>query len=129
MYYPSSENKGADQLRGYREADLRLCFRLGKNPVFSRCGSYLHVYIFCFSFDIAYKKGQQGKKDQKKKDKESANQSKGDDENDVETIEDDDDDNATQQEGGGTGGPGVGQGGATNGDVDSVVEISDSSDN
>ena len=40
MFYPSSENKGADQLRGYREADLRLCFRLGKNPVFSRCGSY-----------------------------------------------------------------------------------------
>ena len=39
MHYPSSENKGADQLRGYREADLRLCFRLGKNPVFSRCGS------------------------------------------------------------------------------------------
>ena len=37
--YPCSENKGADQLRGYREADLRLCFRLGKNPVFSRCGS------------------------------------------------------------------------------------------
>ena len=28
MYYPSSENKGADQLRGYREADLRLCFRI-----------------------------------------------------------------------------------------------------
>ena len=40
MYYPYSENKGADQLRGYREADLRLCFRLGKTPVFSRCGSY-----------------------------------------------------------------------------------------
>ena len=39
MYYPCSENKGADQLRGYREADLRLCFRIGKNPVFSRCGS------------------------------------------------------------------------------------------
>ena len=39
MYYPCSENKGADQLRGYREADLHLCFRLGKNPVFSRCGS------------------------------------------------------------------------------------------
>ena len=30
MYYPSSENKGADQLRGYREADLRLCFRLSR---------------------------------------------------------------------------------------------------
>ena len=26
LYYPSSENKGADQLRGYREADLRLSF-------------------------------------------------------------------------------------------------------
>ena len=24
----TSENKGADQLRGYREADLRLCFRI-----------------------------------------------------------------------------------------------------
>ena len=28
LYFPSSENKGADQLRGYREADLHLCFRL-----------------------------------------------------------------------------------------------------
>ena len=28
LYYPSSENKGADQIRGNREADLRLCFRL-----------------------------------------------------------------------------------------------------
>ena len=45
MYYPCSENKGADQLRGYREADLRLCFRLGKNPVFSRCGSMIHMYM------------------------------------------------------------------------------------
>ena len=27
LYYPSSENKGTDQLRSYREADLRLCFR------------------------------------------------------------------------------------------------------
>ena len=35
LYYPCSENKGADQLRGYREADLRLCFRICKNPVFS----------------------------------------------------------------------------------------------
>ena len=30
MYYPCSENKGADQLRVYREADLRLCFRICK---------------------------------------------------------------------------------------------------
>ena len=33
MYYPFSENKSADQLRGYREADLRLCFRICKKPV------------------------------------------------------------------------------------------------
>ena len=42
LYYPCSENKGADQLRGYREADLRLCFRICKKPVFSRRGSYGH---------------------------------------------------------------------------------------
>ena len=30
----SSENKGADQLRSYSEADLRLCFCIGKSPVF-----------------------------------------------------------------------------------------------
>ena len=40
MHYPCSENKGADQLRSYCEADLRLCFRTGKNPVFSRCASF-----------------------------------------------------------------------------------------
>ena len=39
LNYPCSENKGADQLRGYREADLRLCFRLCKLLVFSRTGS------------------------------------------------------------------------------------------
>ena len=39
MYYPSSENKGADQLRGYREADLRRCFRISRTLVFSRRGS------------------------------------------------------------------------------------------
>ena len=47
-----SENKGADQLRGYREADLRLCFRIGQIPVFSRCGSNrmkcLHELIMLF---------------------------------------------------------------------------------
>ena len=35
LYYPCSENKGADQLLGYREANLRLCFRICKKPVFS----------------------------------------------------------------------------------------------
>ena len=38
--YPCSENKGADQLRGYRKADLRLCFRICRLLVFSRGGSY-----------------------------------------------------------------------------------------
>ena len=35
LYYLCSENKDADQLRGYREADLRLCFRICENSVFS----------------------------------------------------------------------------------------------
>ena len=39
MYYRSSENKGADQLRGYREADLRLCFHLCRLLVFPWSGS------------------------------------------------------------------------------------------
>ena len=40
LFYPCSENKGADQLRGYREADLRLCFCICKKPVFSERGSF-----------------------------------------------------------------------------------------
>ena len=35
LFYLCSENKGADQLRGYREADLRLCFCICKKTVFS----------------------------------------------------------------------------------------------
>ena len=35
LYYPCSEKKGADQLRSYCEADLRLCFRICKTLVFS----------------------------------------------------------------------------------------------
>ena len=41
MYYPCGENKGADQLRSYCEANLRLCFRIGHDPVFSRLGSFV----------------------------------------------------------------------------------------
>ena len=41
MYYPSSENKGADQLHGYHEADLRLCFRLCRLLVFPWDCSYM----------------------------------------------------------------------------------------
>ena len=33
LHYPRGENKVADQLRGYREADLRLCFRICTNRV------------------------------------------------------------------------------------------------
>ena len=35
LYYPRSEKKGADQLRGYGGADLLLCFRRCKMLVFS----------------------------------------------------------------------------------------------
>ena len=40
VYYPCSENKGADQLRSNCEADLRLCFGLCRLLVFS-CGGSL----------------------------------------------------------------------------------------
>ena len=52
MYYPCSENKGADQLRGYREADLRLCFRICKNR-FSYNESHMFVsYFYFFEFNV-----------------------------------------------------------------------------
>ena len=43
FYYPSSENKGADQLRGNREADLRLRFRPCRLLVFPSGGSFIIV--------------------------------------------------------------------------------------
>ena len=46
LYYPSSENKGADQLRGYREAALRLCFRLCRLLVFPWGGSFFNLNNF-----------------------------------------------------------------------------------
>ena len=42
LYYPSSENKGADQLRSYCEADLRFCFRLGRLLIFPCGGSFIY---------------------------------------------------------------------------------------
>ena len=39
LYYPSGENKGADHLRSYCEADLRICFRLCRLLVFPCGGS------------------------------------------------------------------------------------------
>ena len=47
LHYPSSENKGADQLRGYREADLRLCFLIRKTLVFSWRGSHCNGPLIC----------------------------------------------------------------------------------
>ena len=41
LYYPCSENKGADQLRDYREADLRLCFAYAKSRF-----SHTEAHIF-----------------------------------------------------------------------------------
>ena len=40
LHYPCSENKGDDQLRGYREADLHLCFRPSILLVFPCSGSF-----------------------------------------------------------------------------------------
>ena len=55
LYYQSSENKGADQLRGYREADLRLCFRLCRLLVFPWGGSnYVHCNDLTYSPDFEY---------------------------------------------------------------------------
>ena len=42
LCYLISENKGAGQLRGYREADLRLWFRICKMLVFHDA-AHLHI--------------------------------------------------------------------------------------
>ena len=49
LFYPCSENKGADQLSGYCEADLRLCFRICKTLVFSWRGSFVTHIISRFN--------------------------------------------------------------------------------
>ena len=52
LYYPCSENKGADQLRNYCEADLRLWFRICRLLVFSGGSFYgtstLHFEVLTF---------------------------------------------------------------------------------
>ena len=46
LYYPCSENKGADQLRG-----LRLCLRICRLLAFSCGGSYcIYVVVIYLSF-------------------------------------------------------------------------------
>ena len=47
----SSENQGADQLRGYPEADLRFCFRICKSW-FSRDAARLPIKISQFCGEI-----------------------------------------------------------------------------
>ena len=57
LSYPCSENKGADQLRSYCEADLRLCFRLCRLLVFPCGGSIdfnlLQEYLYGVLFYIS----------------------------------------------------------------------------
>ena len=55
LYYPCSENKDADQLRGYREADLRLCFRLCRLLVFPCRGSFIYFFFLLLLFNISVK--------------------------------------------------------------------------
>ena len=55
LFYLCGENKGADQLRGYREADLPLCFRICKTLVFSWYGSFSNVSVclmYCFTSTV-----------------------------------------------------------------------------
>ena len=49
QYYLCSENKGADQVRRYWAADLRLFFRIWKKQIFSWGGSSLGHTNYCCS--------------------------------------------------------------------------------
>ena len=44
MYYPCSENKDADQLRGYREADLCFVFAHA-NCWFSHAQAHMYIAL------------------------------------------------------------------------------------
>ena len=54
LYHPCSENKGADQLRSYFEADLRLCFRLCRLLVFPCGGSFSLACVTAFSHSPSF---------------------------------------------------------------------------
>ena len=45
LQHPTTENIGADQLRGHREADLRLCFRLMQIVIFPMRQFICHRYL------------------------------------------------------------------------------------
>ena len=55
LYYPYSENKGADQLRGYREADLRLCFRIYAKSRFSHNEAQIYYRAPHISVNIRFR--------------------------------------------------------------------------
>ena len=57
MYFLISENKGADQLRGYRKADLRLCFRICRLLVFTCSGSYEILISSAVLFFLSFEAG------------------------------------------------------------------------
>ena len=65
LYYLCSENKDTDQLRGYREAVLRLCFSICKTLVFSRPGSnnfvmalqHINLMLYLFNEDSLTARG------------------------------------------------------------------------
>ena len=48
------KNKGTDQLRSYRKADLRLCFRICKKPVFSPRGSFFECLWMITESEFPY---------------------------------------------------------------------------
>ena len=45
LYYPCSKNKGPDQLRGDREPDLSLCFRICRSLLLSWCGLSIFLLL------------------------------------------------------------------------------------
>ena len=54
-YYLCSEKKGADQLRGYREADLRLCFPKRKALIsFAVTAKLICVFVFACLRNVGF---------------------------------------------------------------------------
>ena len=53
MYFSSSENKGADQLCGYRKADLRLVFTYADCWLSDEAASLVYVGISCWFANLS----------------------------------------------------------------------------
>ena len=52
VYYSCSENKGADQLHCYREADLRLCFRICRLLFSHKAAQTVSYFLFQSTFQL-----------------------------------------------------------------------------